>query len=210
LVAARGATGINVNYRLVDGSPGHNWPAPSDDVIRALAWFRAAFDPEKHARFCLVGFSAGAQIAVKVADAFPHSGVFADGDVPCVIDNFGPLDLNATTGDVKRAVCRLVGRAVEPSCEPLLAQASELTRDEHGRSFLIVQGDDDKLVDVSQARALAPKLLALGACAKVVEYHGGHAFEKLSRAEIDVIVHEEIDFAVTLGARAPSHRVGAN
>jgi acetyl esterase/lipase len=85
-LARLGYAVVAINYRL---APEHHYPAPVEDVQRALAYL------DKHAnelhvdvsRVVLLGRSAGAQIALAAAYQFPPSGVKG------VISFYGPADM---------------------------------------------------------------------------------------------------------------------
>jgi acetyl esterase/lipase len=108
-LAAHGIATWNVEYRRV-GDPGGGWPAPLEDVCRALDHLTAleseyALDLS---RTLLMGHSAGGQLALLAA---PRSGV----PLRAVVSLAGVVDLHAThrQGDDGGLIARLLGGGPE-------------------------------------------------------------------------------------------------
>ncbi len=170
-LAQQGYTGLTVDYRL---SPAVRHPAHLNDVKCALRWLKAHaaeldIDPE---RIALLGGSAGGHLAALAAytpndPRFEGAGLPREGDtrVAAVVTHGGPADLReaVTLGDdALRTVSGLIGRV--PLTRSDLAQASPVS---HVRAdsppTLILHGERDPIVPVTQARHLAEALARVNA-----------------------------------------------
>jgi dipeptidyl aminopeptidase/acylaminoacyl peptidase len=103
--------------------------------------------------------------------------------VQAVVDMFGPADLAAPEYRIAGVeFARIFGTAPDA-----LAKASPVTYITPDDSpFLILQGDQDKLVPLSQSQELYDRLTAAGVPAQlVVVKNAGHGFVPVGNAKID-------------------------
>ncbi|MEA2574555.1 MAG: hypothetical protein QOH93_1853 [Chloroflexia bacterium] len=187
-LARKGYVVASINYRL---GPKYKWPAQIQDAKCAVRYLRASakqynLDPNRIAAW---GSSAGGHLAalLGLTDAsagFDNSGQYLDQSsrVQAVVDMFGPTDLNAFDPD---KFSKGVGQAVfgvtrdQPEARELLRRASPVTYAGSSPNvpFLILHGDKDSLVSLSQSQALYDRLIAGGAQAElVVVKNGEHGF----------------------------------
>jgi acetyl esterase/lipase len=187
-LAKKGYVVASINYRL---GPKHKWPAQIQDAKCAVRYLRASarqynLDPNRIAAW---GSSAGGHLAalLGLTDAsagFDNSGQYLDQSsrVQAVVDMFGPTDLNAYDPD---KFSKGVGQAVfgvtrdQPEARELLRRASPITYAANGAGvpFLILHGDKDSLVPLSQSQALYDRLRASRTQAElVVVKNGEHGF----------------------------------
>lgn len=184
--ADAGVAGIAIDYRLVDGTPGHAWPAQLVDAQLAVRWVRAnagryGIDP---ARICAIGDSAGGHITLFLASLdHPVAGDYAEAlrdispKVNCGVDWFGPIDL---TGALTRSsFLSPMFAGVDParyaeaerSASPIFAVGAGTA------PMLIVQGTQDRFVHVEQAHRLQQALNDAHVPNQLRIYTGGHEFE---------------------------------
>ncbi|HET6313125.1 MAG TPA: alpha/beta hydrolase [Chloroflexia bacterium] len=187
-LARKGYVVASINYRL---GPKHKWPAQIQDAKCAVRYLRASagqynLDPNRIAAW---GSSAGGHLAALLGLTDPSAGFDNSGQylnqssrVQAVVDMFGPTDLNAYDPD---KYSRGVGQAVfgvtrdQPESRELLRRASPVTYagSSPGVPFLILHGDKDSLVPLSQSQALYDRLKAAGTDAElVVVRNGEHGF----------------------------------
>jgi acetyl esterase/lipase len=189
LAAKGGYVAFSVGYRLVFGSD-TQWPAQLDDVQRAVRWVRANatrfnIDPE---RLGAVGVSAGGHLVAFLGttdtrDNSDSALAAYSSRVKCVVDLFGPTDLNHDFSKViplgnqaNELVKKLLGAT--PAEKPELArEASPLNRvDAKSAPFLIFHGQRDRLVPVTQSEVLHAALKKAGVESKLIlfpdEDHG--------------------------------------
>ena len=106
-LAQAGYVAFAIDYRLVDlTQPGPAWPAPLDDVQRAVRWVRAhaptyGVDPERIGAY---GISAGAGLAahlgVRESPSRPIDDLAAfSSRVRCVVALAGPMDGTIPSGN---------------------------------------------------------------------------------------------------------------
>ena len=191
-IVAKGWIVISINYRL---APRFQWPAQIEDAKCAIRFLRAHaaalhIDP---LHIGAIGDSAGGQIVALLALAGPGAGfdVGQYGDqssaVQAVVDLYGPADL--TTSDwlrspvVQAEAPDVFGTILGPghagtSPTKSLTAASPVTYvgpDEP--PFLIMQGDEDRVVPPDQSEELADRLRAAGNTPSLVMVHGAqHEF----------------------------------
>jgi acetyl esterase/lipase len=165
-LVSRGWVAVAPNYRL---APKYSWPAPYEDVTRALAWVRRTIgayggDPS---RIVIGGASAGGQLASLVAlvgennpwrptDLLGEASLSVSGCVSL----YGVLEMSGDPvvwdghGDKLRELLesRVVGLPVAGH-EALYRSMSPIERiTEDAPPFLVIQGGNDTLVDVTVAR----------------------------------------------------------
>lgn len=188
----QGLTLVTADYRL---GPRHREPAAIEDAFRALAWL--ARDGRTHRldpnRVALAGVSAGGHLAL-IAGFTQTSGVFFPADdlgippakILCIIDLYGVSDVTDL----------LIG----PNAKPFTAEwipsksasrarrLSPLTYVRAGLPpVLIVHGEADAVVPISQSERLAAALRAEGDEVEFVSLpdadHGWFEPEELARIE---------------------------
>jgi acetyl esterase/lipase len=183
--ADSGVVGIEIDYRLVDGTATHSWPAQLVDAQLAMRWVRAhaadyGIDPN---RICAIGDSAGGHLAVFLAAldhiaAGDHAGLLPDvsPQADCAVDWFGPVDFSGflTRSSMMRTM--FVGvkpadyAAAERGASPLAAIGP------HTAPILIAHGADDRMVNISQSRTLQDALNRDGIPNRLTIFQGGHEF----------------------------------
>ena len=167
-MVARGYMVAAINYRL---APTYYFPAPLEDVKCAIRYLRAnaaqyGLDAE---RIGIWGGSAGGHLAAMAGltgdgEDFVKGG-YADqsSGVAAVVDMFGPSDL---AGDFNWLQTFLLGRAFGTTDKraAILARASPVNYvSAHTPPMLIMHGDQDDVVPVSQSYTLYERLRAAGA-----------------------------------------------
>jgi acetyl esterase/lipase len=187
---------ISVNYRL---APEYKFPAMIEDVKCAVRYLRAHagqynLDPE---RIGVWGTSAGGHL-VALLGVTDESAGFDVGEyleyssrVQAVVVMFGPTDLTVETGNGRQA------RKIFGDFD--LALASPVTYVSADDSpFLILHGEEDTTVPISQAEILLAALTEAGVPAELVPVvNAGHSFQPAggpispSREEISQMV---VDF----------------
>lgn len=186
-LARKGYVVASINYRL---GPKHKWPAQIQDAKCAIRYLRASaaqykLDPDRIAAW---GSSAGGHLAALLGltdtTAGFDVGQYLDqsGRVQAVVDMFGPTDLNAYDPDnYSRGIGQSVFGVTQYNAESrdLLRRASPVTYagNSPGVPFLILHGDKDSLVPLSQSQALYDRLKSAGTQAElVVVQNGEHGF----------------------------------
>jgi acetyl esterase/lipase len=159
-LAENGFTAVNVNYRL---APKHRYPAAVDDCQRAVRWVRYharhyGVDPE---RVGALGDSAGGHLAslLGLIGTRNNRDTVLSGEssrVRAVVNYFGPSDL-VRMWDVEAVrpllTAWLGGSPQEQSTR--YRDASPLMAVQRGAApFLILHGDQDRLVPEEQSRLL--------------------------------------------------------
>jgi len=181
----------SVNYRFSKHAP---FPAQSADVRAAVRFLRANakkynLNPDK---FGAWGASAGGHLVallavgadVKELDGKNTSNPKVSSAVQAVIDWFGPTDMAALSpvGARPNAVTRLLGGDSKEKAD-VAKLASPLTYAGVGKAgapLLILQGDKDPLVPLSQSQKLADAYKKAGGDVELVVFpgasHGGKEF----------------------------------
>jgi acetyl esterase/lipase len=175
-----GYTVAAVNYRL---APNYKMPAMIEDVKCAVRSFRAhaaeyGFDPE---RIGVWGGSAGGHLVSMLGVADKSAG-FDVGEyleyssrVQAVVDMFGPADL--TSSDFNTQQQKNSGKNVFGTTDlanPIFAAVSPVTHiTSDDPPFLILQGDIDTTVPLSQSQLFYDRLRAAGVDAQLVIVKGG-------------------------------------
>jgi acetyl esterase/lipase len=188
-LAKAGYVAFAVNYRLAEDDAGR-YPAPVDDVRRAVRWVRAHakeynVDP---LRIGAMGHSAGGHLAAMLGTTDPPETVDPElkgisARVTCVVDCAGPVDLTdpelpplyTSTGWF---VPNLFGGKGREQVPELYREASPLRQVDRGTSpTLIVHGTEDDVVPFEQSRRFLIKLREAGVETALVELEGeGHLF----------------------------------
>lgn len=186
---ARGFVIVTIDYRL---APEHRWPAQIQDVRCAIRFLRAhageyGIDP---GRIAAMGTSAGGHLAAMAGTA--DDGAFGGGGewpgfsgrVRAVVSLYGPADLTSDDWEQwQLTVFPAVFGTANPA-SPILAQASPInhvTPDDP--PHLLIHGDSDELVPVSQSEAFFARLDAAGVEAELVVVAGAN--HGLREAAID-------------------------
>jgi acetyl esterase/lipase len=187
--AAKGYAVASINYRLSQHAV---FPAQIEDCKAAIRWLRANsakyhLDPD---HVGVWGGSAGGHLVAMLGTAggvkeWDRTGGNLDQSsrVQCVVDWFGPADM-ATMG--KQAdkpgtpVAQLIGGPVQENREKA-RKASPLTYvGKDSAPFLIMHGDKDYTVPLSQSEVLAEALKKAGVEVNLVVVagngHGGPGF----------------------------------
>ena len=160
---------ISLNYRLL---PDHPFPAPIDDVMCAIRHLRVeaanyGLDPN---RIAVMGASAGGHLAAMIGLAGPGDGLGLSGpyqgvssEVQAVIMLAGPSDLTAwTVGEVGTLPIDSP-QGVDP-----LAWINPVSYIHAGAPpFLLIHGDRDNVVPVSQSENFYQLLTADGVIAQL-------------------------------------------
>ena len=153
---------MSINYKLWNtGIKSPTWPRSLHDAKTAVRWLRVnadrlGIDPERIGAF---GNSAGGNLALMLAATTPADGLEPEDpyagvntQVRCAIDLYGALDL-PNYHDMKMFL-----QSYEENPE-IYRRASPVTYASAGDApMLIVHGDADETVDVSQAYTMAAAL----------------------------------------------------
>ncbi len=197
----------SINYRL---SQHAKFPAQIEDCKAAIRWLRANaakyhFDPD---HIGVWGASAGGHLVAllgttgdlkkwDVGDNLNQSS-----RVQAVVDFFGPSDFRSIKGSAESPVSKLLGGPV-PDNKEKAAEASPITHVAKGDPpFLIVHGDMDPTVAVSQSEQLAEALKKAGddVTLKILPgaKHGGREF---AAPETRTIIKDFFDKHLKKGAK---------
>ena len=196
-MARRGYLVAGVNYRL---APEYKFPAQIEDVKCAVRFLRAnaqayGLDPERIGAW---GGSAGGHLVSLLgltdrSAGFEGSGGYMDQSsrVQTVVDMFGPSDLTQTFDGANPRIMQEVFNVRDHSSQ-ILKWASPVTyASSDDPLFLILHGEKDTLVPVSQSLELYDRLRAAGVPATlVIVKNAGHGFTPVggtirpTRAEI--------------------------
>lgn len=185
----------SVNYRFSKHAP---FPAQSADVRAAVRYLRAnAKKYNLHPdQFGAWGASAGGHLVallavgadVKELDGKNTSHPKVSSAVQAVIDWFGPTDMAALSpaGARPNAVTRLLGGDSKEKAD-VYKLASPLTYAKVGKAgapLLILQGDKDPLVPLSQSQKLTDAYKKAGGDVELVVFPGaGHGGKEFTSAE---------------------------
>jgi acetyl esterase/lipase len=187
-LAANGWVGINVDYRL---SPRAKFPDHLLDLKRAIKWYRE--HAEEHGAdpsfLCVTGGSAGAHLAALVAltaNLPEYQPGFEDVDtsVRAAVPFYGVYDLRVLLDAAPRHFASFLERHVmgtrradDPEAYAKASPVHWIRED--APPFLVVHGDLDTLVPVTQARSFAEHLRRTSAAPVLyAEMKGAqHAFD---------------------------------
>ena len=179
--AQKGYFVFSVDYRL---SKVAKWPAQIEDCKLALRWLRAHareynIDPNKVGVY---GHSAGGHLVCCMAtltdpkwDVGDYQGFSSA--VQCVVDLAGPSDLTTYFKNQPKSVTGLFGQAGLDHPE-IVAEASPVNHVRTGLPpFMILHGDIDKAVPISQAEEMVEALKKVGSPAQFITVrNAGHSF----------------------------------
>ncbi|MBI4785493.1 MAG: alpha/beta hydrolase [Chloroflexi bacterium] len=180
-LTSRGYLYASLNYRL---APEWKFPAFIQDVKCAIRHLRANaasynLDPN---RIGVIGGSAGGHLValLGVTDASAGFDVGEYGDqssrVQAVVDMFGPADLTMTELGEPEIIPQAYGTSNRN--DPILVQASPVTYvSKDDPPFLILHGDKDRVVPLSQSQVLYERLRTTGVNSSlVIVKNAGHNF----------------------------------
>jgi acetyl esterase/lipase len=181
-LTSRGFLVAAINYRL---APQHKWPAMIEDAKCAVRYLRAnasrlSLDTS---RIGVWGGSAGGHLVAMLGLAGPSAGFEGNGGYPeqssavqAVVDLFGPAEIryggNSPAGEV-------FGVTDPTDPQGILRAASPVTYvSKDAPPFLIMHGDRDRVVHVSQSQILYDRLKGAGASdvTLVIVKNAGHSF----------------------------------
>ena len=165
---------FNLNYRLVNG--GNLFPTQEQDVKTAVDFIAAHAEDYgvNKDRFSLLGFSAGAHLALLQAYKY------ASPKINAVVDYFGPTDLVAMYQKpwhplVPLALQMITGTSPEANAAIFEQSSPAHFVSKQSPPTLILHGGKDVVVNVSQSKLLAERLKQLGVQHKLHIYPGeGH------------------------------------
>jgi len=172
----------SVDYRL---STDAIWPAQIDDCRAAMNYLaeHAADLGIDRDRVFLVGDSAGGHLALMLGLAIAKQTPAPNFTVRGIVDYYGPTDLTKLAGPFPggNPVDKLLGGKVENNLQ-LAAAASPVTYvDKNSPPVLVLHGDRDGIVPVSQSYRFADVMRKAGAnCELVIVHranHGGAEFQ---------------------------------
>ena len=192
-LAGAGIAALNIKYRL---APEYRFPAPVIDTKDAIRWIkgnsdRLGVDPK---RICLIGYSAGAHLALMAGFTQPSDGLddttpsgakifrFPEGDVmPTLPHELGvkaiaaggtPVDL--TDGSYNKYYEKFFGKPPTEIPQTYKA-ASPITYVRKGLPpVFLYHGKNDWIVEVEQSRRLVDKLRSVGVDVEYLEVTFGH------------------------------------
>jgi acetyl esterase/lipase len=210
-LSAKGFVVASIDYRV---APADKWPAQIVDAKCAVRYLRAhaatyGIDAQRIGAW---GGSAGGHLVSLMGTADASAG-FDVGEwssessrLEAVADLFGPADLtvSAWPSDPTQVITAVFGVA-PGSASDTLAKASPVTWVSHDDPpFLILHGDADQTVPLSQSQAFAAKLQAAGVPATFVMVHGGpHGLaDPREQPAPDQLVAMIVDFFTSTLSRA--------
>ncbi len=186
---AKGYAVASINYRLSQHAV---FPAQIEDCKAAIRWLRANaekydLDPK---RIGVWGASAGGHLVALLGTSGGERELEGNGGnldqssrVQCVVDWFGPTDFTKMGGshdDANSPEARLIGGPIQKNKERA-ARANPITYvTKDSASFLIMHGEEDKVVPISQSELLDEALRKAGVECTFVRVpgsgHGGPGF----------------------------------
>jgi acetyl esterase/lipase len=206
----RGYVAMTVSYRL---APQHKFPAPLNDAKCAVRWLRAhaagyRVDPD---RVGVMGFSAGAHLALLMGVTEPTDGLEGDGGYPeqssrvqAVVNLMGPTDLHR--GGWPAVTDQLLADLLGGGRDQIPAAywaASPVAYVHRGAApVLTFHGTNDPLVPYDQAKVLHASLRQARVSSRLETIKGKGHGEDWTRDELVhnvAIIQEFLD--KTLAAR---------
>ena len=217
---AHGYVVVSIDYRL---APRWKFPAQIEDVKCAVRYLRShsqdlSIDPNRIGAY---GGSAGGHL-VALLGTSPDSEFSADcpsggsARVQAVVDMFGPADFSQFGFNKSDKAFQVFGAS--DVTDPILAQASPVTWvSPDDTPFLILHGDKDPVVPLSQSQILYDRLQAAGVPAElVVVKNAGHGFKQTggaidpSRSDISEMIATFFDRWLKESAHVPMNQVAKN
>jgi acetyl esterase/lipase len=190
-LVAGGFVVASIDYRL---APKHRYPAPLEDLQRALEFLggeagRHGYDPR---HIGLLGSSAGAHLALlhalgarAPAPAGGPRGAAggASGGVRAVVDLFGPTDLGTLLRGARRRAAEGVFGAHSLQ-DAVIGEASPVSWvSAQAPPILVIHGDQDRIVPFEQSQLLVRRLAEVGAPVELLEVRGaGHSLRPVDGA----------------------------
>jgi len=202
---ARGYLVAAVNYRL---APRYKFPAMIEDVKCAVRFLRAnaerfSINPEKIGAW---GGSAGGHLVALLGTADATAGwdvgqyLEQSSRVQAVVDMFGPTDLTVLFEGANPRLMEQVFGTSDRNSETLQKASPVNWVSSDDPPFLILHGERDPLVPVSQSQIFYEKLQAAGVPATfVIVKNAGHGFAPLggpispSRQELTKMIGDFFD-----------------
>jgi acetyl esterase/lipase len=197
-LTAKGYAVASINYRLSQHAV---FPAQIEDCKAAIRWLRANADKyhlDKD-RIGVWGASAGGHLVALLGVTNGEKELEGkDGDlgqssgVQCVVDFFGPTDFVHWDRDFNKSVNgvidKLLGGAAPTHTEEA-RKASPITYvSKDAAPYLILHGDKDNIVPLSQSEELAKALKEAGVEAQLVVLkgagHGGPGFDSAENRKL--------------------------
>lgn len=175
-LALEGLVVVAPNYRLVRG-PQTRWPACWEDMQAVLRWVqdnadRYQMDPS---RVAAMGYSAGGHLASLLGTRAETRG-----KIRCVVDFFGPIDMRPEQSG-RRGPNLLIGSGVTRD-RKLFLDASPIHHvSAQTPPFLILHGDKDRMVPLTQSQRFLKVLRAHKVDAHLQVYPGiRHGFQRFN------------------------------
>ena len=189
---SRGYIIVSVEYRLSGEAP---FPAAIEDCKAAVRWIRANaatyhFDPDHIGAW---GHSAGGHLAALLGTSGGVAELEGTGDnstfssrVQAVCDMAGPSDIvqfyeavsnsnNDMARIAKSSIEQFLGGSSEQNRAKAIAASPTTYVSKDDPPFLIIHGENDMSIPVSQSKVLASKLKAAGVhVALIVDENRGH------------------------------------
>jgi acetyl esterase/lipase len=183
---------VSVEYRLSGEAP---FPAAIEDCKAAVRWIRANagayhFDPDHIGAW---GHSAGGHLAALLGTSGGVTELEGTGDnssfssrVQAVCDMAGPSDIVQFDESVsssndemariaKSSIEQFLGGSVEQNRAKAIAASATTYVSKDDAPFLIIHGENDESIPVSQSKVLASKLKAAGVQVTLIVAEGrGH------------------------------------
>ena len=176
----KGFTVVSVGYRLVDG--GTIFPAPVNDIKSAMAYLRTnaaeyGLDPNK---IGLLGFSAGGHLALM-------EGLTDDNAIKpkFIVSLAGPTNLTVEKNDAQKSLANLLmGSNISGAADFYNVASPVFFIGKTSPPTLLIHGDKDGVVPISQANELLEKGKAQGADISMITVVGGE--HNLSDASVKI------------------------
>ncbi|MCJ7934968.1 MAG: alpha/beta hydrolase [Chryseobacterium sp.] len=218
---------ISINYTLLNDSTHFPLPLEdTKDVVRWVRKNAEKYNFDTH-NIGLFGASAGAHLSLLAAytpdDTFKGSSELSpySAKVNYVIDHYGPTDLNklfhTKLGTIPVAMIGLISKKIVSLQQGLVKGLSgfDIQKDQENAiqylktispvsyisnavPTLIIQGDQDKIVPLSQSKKLHRKLnRATIQNSLIVVKDGIHGFGTTDKAYLDQMTDQMVDFIVS-------------
>lgn len=195
----RGYAIASLGYRLSQHAP---FPAQIQDVNAALALL-ARIAPDyglDMERLALLGLSAGGHLAALAALARTNND-FMSSDNPrirAVVDYYGPSNLITLCAGadsmLDRPVTRLLGASVFDAPVKAFRASPVAYCTPDSPPFLLIHGDSDTVVPITESYNLQAQLVAAGGTAQMIHVPGGgHASPNMHTPEIHRQIADFID-----------------